>query len=115
MAKIARFLLLFLLATPAFAATPEDSARAREHFQKGRVHYDLKEYAEALKQFKDAYRTIQDPVLLFNIAQCHWKLGQSAEALDFYKNYLRRIQNPPNRAEVEKRIEELQKELEAAR
>jgi tetratricopeptide (TPR) repeat protein len=93
---------------PAAAATPEETTRAREHFEKGRVHYELTEYEQALKQFKDAYRLVQDPVFLYNIAQCHWKLGQNKEAVDFYRNYLRRAPNAPNRADLEKRIAELE-------
>ena len=106
--------LTAVTAAPVQAATPQESARAREHFQAGQVHYDLKEYAEALKEFKDAYRFVHDPVLLFNIAQCHWKLGQNQEALDFYRNYLRRAPDAPNRPEVEKRVQEIERDTQAA-
>jgi tetratricopeptide (TPR) repeat protein len=116
MAKSLGILFLVpLLIASAIAAPSDESVRAREHFRKGRVHYELKEYTDALGHFKDAYRLIQAPELLFNIAQCHWKLGQPAEALDFYRNYLRRLPKAQNRAEVERRIEELQKELETVK
>jgi tetratricopeptide (TPR) repeat protein len=100
-------------AAPAWAATPEEMARAREHFAAGRTHYDLKEYEPALAAFKDAYRFVQDPVFLFNIAQCHWKLGREREAVDFYKSYLRRAPNAPNRPEVERRVQELEAAIKA--
>jgi hypothetical protein len=96
------------------AATPEERARARESFLKGQAHFDLNEYDEALKNFKDAYRYAPDPVLLFNIAQCHLKLGQTEEALRFYRNYLRRAPQASNRGEVEKRIAELEREAASA-
>lgn len=102
-----------VLAVPAHAAPAEDTSKAREHYQKGLVHFDLKEYSEALAQFKNAYRVVSDPVFLFNIAQCHRLLGQLEEALDFYRNYLRRAPQAQNRAEVDRRVEELERELSA--
>jgi hypothetical protein len=96
---------------PAATAPPETVVQAREHYQKGLTHFDLKEYADALIEFKNAYRLVQDPPLLFNIAQCHRRLGQNAEALDFYRNYLRRAPHSANRAEVERRIREIEREL----
>jgi tetratricopeptide (TPR) repeat protein len=107
-------LAVVLAARPAVAASPEEKTKARELYQSGLVHYDLKEYAEALKSFKDAYRIVQDPAFLYNIAQCHRRLGQNPEALDFYRNYLRRSPSAPNRAEVERRIQEIEREIQQA-
>jgi tetratricopeptide (TPR) repeat protein len=108
-------LLVALVARPAGAATPEEKTKARELFQSGLVHYDLKEYPEALASFRDAYRVVQDPAFLYNIAQCYRRLGQNPEALDFYRNYLRRSPNAPNRAEVERRIDEIERDIKAGR
>src|SRR4051812_33993957 len=72
------------------APSPENARQARELYKKGVAHYDLNEYGAALDDFRDAYRVVQDAVLLFNIAQCYRKLGQNGEALSFYRNYLRR-------------------------
>jgi tetratricopeptide (TPR) repeat protein len=96
------------------AATPEQTARARDSFLKGQAHFHLEEYDEALKSFRDAYRFAPDPVLLFNMAQCHAKLGQTDEALRFYRSYLRRAPQAGNRGEVEKRIVELEREAASA-
>lgn len=97
----------------ALAASPEDSAAARAHFETGERHYDLREYEDALRSFKDAYRVVPDPVLLYNIGQCHWKLDNRREAVDFYRQYLRRLPTAPNRSEVQARVRELEKELAA--
>jgi tetratricopeptide (TPR) repeat protein len=107
-------LAVALLVRPASAAppTPEEKAKAREHYQKGLTHYDIKEFSEALTEFKNAYRVVQDPAFLFNIAQCYRKLGQDVEALDYYRNYARRFPTAPNRAEVDRRIQEIERELE---
>jgi len=108
-------LALLLRAAPVTAAppSPEEKTRAREHYQKGLTHYDIKEYSDALAEFKNAYRVVQDPAFLFNIAQCYRKVGQDVEALDYYRNYLRRFPNAPNRSEVERRIQEIERELAA--
>jgi tetratricopeptide (TPR) repeat protein len=108
-------LVVALAARPVVAATPEEKAKARELFQSGLVHYDLKEYPEALSAFRDAYRVVQDPAFLFNIAQCYRRLGQNPEALDFYRNYLRRSPSASNRAEVERRIQEIEREIQSGR
>jgi tetratricopeptide (TPR) repeat protein len=111
--RLAVALLAALLARPAAdASTIEEKVKAREYYQKGITHYDIKEYAEALIEFKNAYRIVQDPAFLFNIAQCYRKLGQDVEALDYYRNFLRRFPNAPNRSEVDRRIQELERELE---
>jgi len=89
---------------------PEAAKAAREHHKAGVTHYDLAEYAAALEEFKGAYRAVQDPSLLFNIAQCHRKLGQRADALSFYRSYLRRAPEGANRAEAEHHIRELERE-----
>src|SRR6185369_2327988 len=89
-------------AQPAPPPAQNPEAEARQHYRSGLAHYDLGEYQAALEEFKDAYRAVQDPPFLFNIAQCHRKLGQSAEALTFYRSYLRRAPDAPNRAEVER-------------
>jgi tetratricopeptide (TPR) repeat protein len=88
-----------------------DTKTAREHYKRGVAHYDLNEYAPALEEFKAAYRAVQDPSLLFNIAQCHRRLGQKGDALYFYRSYLRRSPEAPNRAEAERHIQELEREL----
>jgi tetratricopeptide (TPR) repeat protein len=84
------FVVALGVAGVARGATPEETSKARQHFQRGRVHFDLKEYPQALEEWKDAYRYVQDPILLFNIGQCHYKLEHWDEALSFYRNYLRR-------------------------
>ena len=89
----------------------EAAKAAREHHKAGVTHYDLAEYGSALEEFKAAYRSVQDPSLLFNIAQCHRKLGQRADALSFYRSYLRRSPEGATRVEAEHHIQELEREV----
>jgi len=92
---------------PAFAQT-EDSTAAKVRYESGVKHFDLAEYEPALADFKEAYRQKSDPVFLYNIAQCHRKLGHTDDAITFYQNYLRRAPDARNRAEVERRLAELE-------
>jgi tetratricopeptide (TPR) repeat protein len=93
------------LATPAAA---QDRAAARQAYTEGSKHYDLNQYAEALEAFKRAYWNYEDPVFLYNIAQCHRALKHKSEAIDFYRSYLRKAPNARNRAEVQRIMSELE-------
>jgi len=95
----------------AAQAAPDEShlAEAKQHYAAASKFYDLAEYEGALREFKEAYRAVEDPAFLFNIAQCHRKLGHTQDAITFYKNYLRRAPHAANRAEVERRIAELER------
>lgn len=86
----------------------EAAAKSKEHFTQGTRHYELGHYQEALTEYEAAYMEVPDPVFLFNIGQCHRKMGHDKEAISFYKTYLRNAPNAPNRADVQKRINELE-------
>jgi tetratricopeptide (TPR) repeat protein len=94
---------------PAARGAPADARvrAARAHYESGVAHYNLDEFAAALAEFTEAYRTKPDPSFLFNIAQCHRKLGDADAAVDFYHKYLRNLPDAPNRADVERLIAEL--------
>jgi hypothetical protein len=83
------------------------AATAKACYKRGRTHYQLGEYREALKEFKEAYRLKPDASLLYNIAQCHRQLGELADAIKFYGNYLREAPEAANRNEVERQVREL--------
>lgn len=89
------------------------AASAMQHFRAGQKHYNLSEFGEALREFKEAYRIKDDPAMLFNIAQCQWKLGDLRTAVHSYRAYLRMGKDPPNRAEVENRIQDLENRLKS--
>jgi hypothetical protein len=91
----------------AAPADAEQRALAREHFKKGQRLYNVSEYAPALAEFKAGFLLHDDPVFLYNIAQCHRFLGNTDEAITFYSRFLRERPETPNRDEVEKRLAEL--------
>jgi tetratricopeptide (TPR) repeat protein len=107
-------LLLALWAGVAVAQTNAQLEDARMHHKKAVVHFNLDEWKDAAAEFKEAYRLHSDPLFLFNIGQCYRKLGDQGEALSYYKKYLRTAPHAANRAEVERRVEELEAAMAAA-
>src|SRR5689334_3962621 len=104
--RVALLLAFAVAATPARATDDADTAEARRLFISGTKHFDLSEYEAALADFKEGYRRKDDPVFLYNIAQCYrLTKGHEEDALKFYRNYLRRAPRAQNRVEVEKKIE----------
>ena len=116
--------LLFVLAgaevaraqdAPAPKLSEAQKRQTKEHYEKATKYYNLGKYTEAVAEYQAAYLISADPVMLFNIAQCHRFSNQPEEAIRFYKNYLRNSPNAVNRADVEKRIEEMERLAEERR
>lgn len=89
--------------------------KAKALFAEANQHYSLGEFDQAMASYSLAYRLKPLPAFLFNIAQCHRKMGNSKEALESYRSYLRVAPAAPNRAEVQKHISELERQVHAAR
>lgn len=88
--------------------------KARAHFERGQRLFKVSRYREALEQFKEGFILKDDPVFLYNIAQCHRLLGERDQAITFYRRYLQAAPvEAPNRAEVEKRIRDLERQSRA--
>jgi hypothetical protein len=99
---------------PAWAAEG-DKAVARAHYETATRLYEVREYAEALKEYKAAYVAKPDPAFLFNIGQCYRKMDKNEEALDFFQQYLKKAPpDDPNRAQVEARIQNIKAGLKSA-
>jgi tetratricopeptide (TPR) repeat protein len=105
---------LVVLVALAGVASADDAAAAKKYFVSGSKHFDLGEYTDALNDFKEGYRLKDDPVFLYNIAQCHRLLNQNTEALRAYKTYLRRAPTAQNRDEVERKIAAIEEAQAAA-
>jgi tetratricopeptide (TPR) repeat protein len=89
-------------AAPIASAQPQDvEAAAREAFARGKRHYDLAEYDQAIAAWKEAYHLKRSPLLLFNIGQAFRLSGDCAQATQFYASYRREERAPKNLAELE--------------
>lgn len=110
----AALLLVALLATaaPVYADAASDTAEAKRLYQSGTKHFALAEYDLAVADFKEGYRRKEDPVFLFNVGQCYRQMkGHEEEAIKFYRSYLRQQSDAPNRDDVLRKIEGLEKAL----
>lgn len=114
--SLAIVLFLSLLATARAWAQPADAAaHARDLYASGTTHYNLREYGDALSDFKNAYRIRPDPVFLFNIAQCYRQLGDAEQASSYYRAFRREVPDASNRDEVDRLITEMDKAAAARR
>jgi tetratricopeptide (TPR) repeat protein len=113
MRVVAAALLAGLLAATQWPG----QAVAREHH-----HTDPKAYlkranelasegrcAEAVKDYTRAYEKLQDPIVLFNRAECYRKLGENAKAAEDYRGFLKGFPAAPNRVDVEAKIAAMEK------
>lgn len=103
-------LVLLWLARPA-AAQADDPRRALAEYKLATTHYNLNEFEDAIKHYREAYRLKSDPAFLFNIGQSYRQLGDYDNAIRFYRSYLRDLPDAPNRVTVEARISEMQEAL----
>jgi hypothetical protein len=87
----------------------EHKGDARHHLEKANKLAGEGKCAAAVKEFTAAYAVLQDPIVLFNRAECYRRLGQNAEAAADYRGFLKGFPAAPNRAEIEGRIAALEK------
>jgi tetratricopeptide (TPR) repeat protein len=112
MAKPAIFFVLCITLLGAVAgrahASGDDKLQAREHFQRGSKYFQLGRFKEAVKEYEAAFELVDDPALLYNIAQAHRLDNNPERALFFYKSYLSRLPHAKNSGDVQARVVELE-------
>jgi hypothetical protein len=78
-----------LVAAPAAAAPPaHDLARARTLDKEGARAYSEGRYADAIRDFEEAYRLGGPAFELWNVAKCHIRLDQPEQAAAMLEKYL---------------------------
>jgi tetratricopeptide (TPR) repeat protein len=70
-------------------AVADDASDAKMHYQKATAHYAVGEYHEAALEYEAAYKSKQDPALLYNAAQSHRLAGDNQKALLLYRNIVK--------------------------
>ena len=96
-----------LVCALAQAAYADNKQAAKEAYTEGKRQYDVGDYESALAAFKKAYLNYEEPVFLFNIAQCYRALGDRPSAVRTYRAFLRNWPKAPNREQVERIIAQL--------
>ncbi|MBK7579546.1 MAG: PEGA domain-containing protein [Myxococcales bacterium] len=97
------------------ARDPAAKARAQKHFERGVVAFKDNRFKDAVDAFLDAHREFPSPALSYNAARAYDKLLDAAGALRFYREYLRQTPDASDRANVDKRIGELESKLQTER
>ncbi len=82
-------------------ARAKEAKEAKEHFASGQTHYSLGEFTEAAAEFREAYRLLPEPAILFNIAQAMRQMNDFRHAYFYYSQYLSRRPDAANRTDVE--------------
>lgn len=95
------------IARPAVADEDAAKKKALDLYERGTTQYDLGNWDEAVRLFKEAYGTYQAPAFLFNIGQSYRQKAECEQAIFFYKRFLSKKPDTPNRAEVETFIRDL--------
>ncbi len=98
---------------PATVARAEDAEKARELYRQGSKYYDVGQFDKAIESWQQAYDQKPDPSFLYNIAQAYRQKEDPKQAIFFYKSYLRNSPKATNKAEVQQRIDALQKLLDS--
>jgi hypothetical protein len=88
----------------------DDASRAKELFEEGTRYFDLGQFDKAIDAWQAGYREKADSRFLYNLAQAYRLAGDTNKAIFFYKGYLRNSPKASNRAEVEQKIQALQKQ-----
>jgi tetratricopeptide (TPR) repeat protein len=112
--RTATVLSLVFLSSYGYAGQQETAAR--EQVKQATTAYNLGHFDEAAQHYEEAYRLVQDPILLFDIGQSY-RLGEKPEkAITAYRSYLRTAgSDAPNRAVVEKHLAELKRQLDESK
>jgi tetratricopeptide (TPR) repeat protein len=95
--------------------TPDQKQEILQHYERATRAYDIQKYSEAVEEYQKAYEIGGDPAMLYNVAQAFRLNDQVSEALHAYRRYLQRSPNARNRADVERKIGELERKLETQR
>jgi tetratricopeptide (TPR) repeat protein len=105
---------LFVMALPLHAEeTPPNSpaSEARAHYQKATALFNLGEFDDAAAEYKEAYKSLPEPVFLYNIAQAYRLSGDLQKAAFFYTSYARNAKDPATKREAELRAKKLEAQI----
>jgi tetratricopeptide (TPR) repeat protein len=121
-ARLLRILAAALVASMVAVAAPDAQAqtrgqirRARVLFTRGIQQFDRHRYEAALRTFTRAYQLAPAPPIVFNMAQCHQALGNDERAAESYRLFLQLAPDAPNRADVERKLRQLDAHIAAER
>jgi tetratricopeptide (TPR) repeat protein len=92
-------------------ASAERGAEARAAYLRAREHYDAGRYDEAVTELKRAYSLMPLGTLLRYLGDCYYAMKRYPLALKYYQLYFKRARYAPDKAEVGRRVRELEESL----
>jgi tetratricopeptide (TPR) repeat protein len=103
--------LVALAALGGAARADDDVAQARRHFEAGTRAFNVGEFDNAAKEYREAYKLKPDPAMLYNVAQSYRLAKNVEQALFFYRSYRRNSTDLAHRQETDARIAALELQL----
>lgn len=94
-------LTILVAASAPALADDKANAKAKALYEQGLRAYNIAEYQDAIKAWKEAYSLTKRPLLLFNIGQAYRLDGDCKKALTFYDTYQREEPAPKNQDELD--------------
>jgi tetratricopeptide (TPR) repeat protein len=101
-------------ATPEPALATEQPDDAKLVYERAALAYEERKYSDAIRLFQRADALRPNPAFDFNVGLAYEDMGDPARALASYRSYVRRLPEAPDRADVDVRIERLERTLERA-
>lgn len=101
--------------TPTATPTTSRVAEAQRATAEGMQRFRARDYQGAIHAFEAANAAAPAPDLWFNIGRAREMAGDYAGAIEDYRRYLRDKVDAPDRAEVERRIGDLERMAEIQR
>jgi hypothetical protein len=95
-------------AQPAPAPSENDIEVAKAHYRTGELNYEAGRFADAAREFEEAYRLTAHGELLYNMGKCYDAVGDLRGALVAYRKFLATVPVSSDRPFVEKRTGELE-------
>jgi hypothetical protein len=80
------------------------ASEGRDHLKRANALAGDGDCDAAIEEYTKAYDLLQDPVVLFNRAECYRRTGAGEKAADDYRAFLEKVPNAPNRAAIEAKI-----------
>jgi hypothetical protein len=99
---------LSLLSLARVASADPALDKAKELATRAQIHFDLGEYGSAAADYRDAYRLVRSPGLLYNLGQAYRLMGDCVAAVAMYRNYLQAAPESPYRAMAHHHLASLQ-------
>ncbi|MCA9578450.1 MAG: tetratricopeptide repeat protein [Polyangiales bacterium] len=102
-------------AAPGAPTPPPDTndEAARRHFRLGQAYYQNGQFAEAAREFEQAYELSRRAPLLYNVYLAHRDALHTRQSYEALRRYLEEVPDPPDEDHLRARLQHLEAALAA--